>query len=109
MFRGRVLQEGLKDGFGRPVARKLLLEDRVFFVYLVDRLVRYCVVHVKFLPLYRSRSLCPVADSKLFWPSPSVSQQGFECLPMKWVRSGGIKYSDSADLPTTLRIFLPTN
>lgn len=36
MFRGRALQEDLKDGFGGPVGFKFLLEDGVCFLYLLD-------------------------------------------------------------------------
>jgi hypothetical protein len=50
MFSGRVLQEDLKDGFGRPVAFKFLLKEGVCFFYLInDRLFSsiLCVVYVK--------------------------------------------------------------
>ena len=42
MFRGRILQEDLENGLGRPVGFKFL-EDGIFFSYLVGLLASYCM------------------------------------------------------------------
>lgn len=88
VFTGRVLQD-LKDGSDRPVGLKSLLKDRVFFVYLVNRLARYGVYSR--CQIFTSAQIAVSSSYGWFEIVSAKSKRAAARLwmsPYKWIRLG---------------------